>query len=124
MSQSRKAGSFALPALALSQIAASLMLLAPVAASAHGSMEEPISRIKYCHSADNPESPRTPGCQAVKQGGGSQAIYDWNSVLQGSAHGNHQQVVPNGKLCAGGAKKFGGLDAAVDWPATTIQPGP
>lgn len=124
MSQSRKAGSFALPALALSQIAASLILLAPTAASAHGSMEEPISRIKYCHSYDSPENPKTPGCQAVKQSGGSQAIYDWNGVLQGNAHGNHQQVVPNGKLCAGGAKKFGGLDAAVDWPATTIQPGP
>lgn len=125
MTAPRSAGKFALPALALSQIAVSLMLLAPAAASAHGSMEEPISRIKYCHSSDNPENPKTPGCQAVKEIGKSQAIYDWNSVRQGDASSNHQQVVPNGQLCAGGnAKTFGGLDAAVDWPATTIQPGP
>lgn len=67
MTAPRSAGTFALPALALSQIAASLMLLAPAAASAHGTMEEPISRIYYCRTADNPENPGTPGCQAVKQ---------------------------------------------------------
>lgn len=133
MSAPRKAGRLALPALALSQIAASLMLLAPAGAGAHGSMEEPISRIYYCRSSDSPENPRTAGCQAVKQlNGGPQAIYDWNGVRQGNAGGNHQQVVPNGKLCAGGdGKTFAGLDAvkdqngrAIAWPATTIKPGP
>ncbi|RBH40547.1 chitin-binding protein, partial [Pseudomonas sp. MWU13-2860] len=78
MSAPRKAGRLALPALALSQIAASLMLLVPAGAGAHGSMEEPISRIYYCRSSDSPENPRTAGCQAVKQlNGGPQAIYDW-----------------------------------------------
>ncbi|NHR08638.1 hypothetical protein HA052_25950 [Chromobacterium haemolyticum] len=133
MSASRNAGKLALPALALSQIAVSLMILSPSTASAHGSMEEPISRIYYCRSSDNPESPRTPGCQEVKRHNGSpQAIYDWTSVLNGNAGGNHQKAAPDGKLCAGGnAKTFGGLDAVNDpygkpipWPATTIQPGP
>lgn len=91
-------------------------------AAAHGTLEMPISRVYSCYK-EGPESPKSAACRAAKEAGGSQQFYDWNGVRQGNAAGNHQQVVPNGKLCSGGDAHFRGLDLArADWSKTSIVP--
>ncbi|MEW5250918.1 lytic polysaccharide monooxygenase auxiliary activity family 9 protein [Microbulbifer sp. 2201CG32-9] len=98
------------------------LTLAPVEALAHGSMVVPESRVYNCY-LNNPENPTDPACAAAQAVAGSQAFYDWNGINQGSANGNHRDVVPDGTLCAGGQVKFAGLDLArSDWEATPIAP--
>ena len=88
-------------------------------AQAHGAPEFPVGRVYNCY-----KNPSLPACQAAIAYGGPQAIYDWNGVNQGQAAGNHQAVVPDGKLCAGGQEKFKGFDLPrADWPATPYSPG-
>lgn len=99
-------------------------LCAPSRSQAHGSMVVPESRIYHCF-LNNPENPSDPACRALKDAGGTQAFYDWTGVNQANANGNHQAVVPDGKLCSGNNPTFRGLDLArSDWHATPITPGP
>jgi chitin-binding protein len=87
---------------------------------AHGAPEYPISRQYNCYL-----NPKSPACAAAISFGGEQAIYDWNGVNQPNAAGNHQAVVPDGKLCAGGGNLFRAFDLARDdWFATPWSPGP
>ncbi|WP_233492976.1 lytic polysaccharide monooxygenase [Chromobacterium sp. ATCC 53434] len=89
---------------------------------AHGTMEVPINRTYSCFK-EGAESPKTAACQAAKQAGGVQAMYDWNGINQNPPGDNHQSVVPDGTLCAGGQDKFKGFNLArADWPATNIVP--
>ncbi|WP_164172335.1 lytic polysaccharide monooxygenase, partial [Streptococcus pneumoniae] len=69
----------------------------------------PVSRVYACFQG-NPENPTNPACAAAKAVGGSQAFYDWNGINQANANGNHQAVVPDGKLCSGNNATFRGLD--------------
>lgn len=107
-----------------------VMLVALPAADtllAHGSMETPASRVYKCRFEDNPENPMDPACAAaIALAGSPQFIYDWASVRQGGANGQHQVVVPDGQLCSGGDPGFfGGLDLPRDdWRATTLTPDP
>ncbi|MGB3365335.1 MAG: lytic polysaccharide monooxygenase, partial [Thermodesulfobacteriota bacterium] len=88
----------------------------------HGSMETPLSRIYNCF-LENPENPKTDACKAAVQEGGTQALYDWNGVNQGSANDMHREIIPDGKLCSGGKELFKGMDLARnDWPSTMIAP--
>ncbi|WP_346836408.1 lytic polysaccharide monooxygenase [Microbulbifer sp. SAOS-129_SWC] len=97
-------------------------LLPGTRAMAHGTMVVPESRVYKCF-LDNPENPSDPACAAAKDVAGSQAFYDWNSIRQGNAAGDHQTVVPDGQLCSGGGAEFAGLDLArPDWQATPIAP--
>ena len=89
---------------------------------AHGSMETPLSRIYNCR-LENPENPKSAACRAAVEVGGTQALYDWNSVRQGNANGQHRAVIPDGQLCGGGSTHFQGLDLARnDWAFTPISP--
>ncbi|QND82862.1 Carbohydrate-binding protein [Chromobacterium vaccinii] len=89
---------------------------------AHGAMEIPINRVYSCF-LEGPEAPKTPACQAAKQVGGTQAMYDWNGVNQNPQGDNHQAVVPDGTLCGGGKAEFKGFNLARrDWRATSIVP--
>ena len=91
-------------------------------AAAHGTMITPVSRVYACFQG-NPENPTNPACAAAKAVAGSQAFYDWNGINQANANGNHQAVVPDGKLCSGNNPTFRGLDLErSDWQATPIQP--
>ncbi len=91
-------------------------------AAAHGSLEYPISRIYNCYK-ENPENPKSAACKEAVQIGGPQAVYDWNAINQGQANGNHKKVVPNGTLCAGGTKKYKGMNLSrADWVSTSIAP--
>lgn len=104
--------------LTLGATLAMAAMTAPGAVQAHGAPEYPIARVYNCY-----KNPTLPACQAAITAGGPQAIYDWNGVNQGAAHGNHQAVVPDGQLCAGGQTKFRGFDLARgDWPATAWSP--
>lgn len=85
---------------------------------AHGAPEYPISRQYNCY-----KNPQLPACRAAIAGGLEQSLYDWNGVNQGGANGQHQAVVPNGALCAGGKALFRGYDLArSDWTATPWTP--
>ncbi|WP_428965834.1 lytic polysaccharide monooxygenase [Micromonospora fluostatini] len=92
-------------------------------AAAHGSMQNPPSRIYLCWQ-EGPEAPRSAACRALRDAGGSQALYDWNGVLVPDVAGRHREVIPDGKLCSAGNDAFRGLDLARDdWPTTSLPSG-
>ena len=124
MTAPRTAGKLVLPVLALSQIAASLMVLAPTTASAHGSMSFPVSREVACQlQGDAWSNPKFKNC-----GPAAMAASDWTANAQAASDGKHRELVPNGRLCAGGKTNahWAALDngEAQHWPtATLITPG-
>lgn len=123
MTAPRTAGKLALPVLALSQIAASLMAIVPSTSSAHGSMSYPVSREVACKLEGGHwnGSSKFSGCKAA-----ANAVDDWTANAQAKSDGNHQQLVPNGKLCGGGkAGSWAQLDNPKhSWPtATVLTPG-
>ncbi|MFI9581927.1 lytic polysaccharide monooxygenase [Streptomyces sp. NPDC052236] len=92
-------------------------------AVAHGSMTDPVSRVSACF-AEGPESPDSAACKAAVAASGTQAFYDWNEVNIANAAGNHQQLIPDGKLCSAGRDKYKGLDLARgDWPSSPFASG-
>ena len=112
------------PLYCLPLLIAAPLLLAPAAVQAHGSMTTPPSRIYTCY-LDGAENPTDPACIALKNARGTAPFYDWMSINQANANGNHQAVVPDGKLCSGNNPVFAGLDLPrTDWQATPIQAEP
>ncbi len=104
----------------ISALFAAAMLCLPGLAAAHGSMTTPPSRIYYCY-LNGAENPTDPGCIAIRQNGGTPGVYDWMSVNQANANGNHQAVVADGKLCSGNNPLFTSLDLPrTDWHTTPI----
>jgi len=100
-----------------------LTALGAAPASAHGTMGDPVSRVSQCY-AEGPESPRSAACKAAVAAGGTQALYDWNGIRIGDAGGQHQALIPDGKLCSANNEEFKGLDLArTDWPATSVRSG-
>jgi chitin-binding protein len=100
-----------------------LTTLAASPASAHGTMGDPVSRVSQCY-AEGPEHPRSAACQAAVAAGGTQALYDWNGIRIGDAAGQHQKLIPDGRLCSANNEEFKGLDLArADWPATSVKSG-
>lgn len=98
------------------------LLMFTTLCSAHGTMEIPISRIYNCYK-EGPENPKSAACIAAVADGGKQALYDWNGVNQGNANDQHQALIPDGTLCAGGKTQFKGMNLArSDWNATTVMP--
>ncbi|WP_405596281.1 lytic polysaccharide monooxygenase [Streptomyces sp. NBC_01410] len=113
-------------AISLAALGFAPLALAGVAAGpafAHGSMTDPVSRVSACF-AEGPESPKSVACKAAVAASGTQAFYDWNEVNIANAAGNHQQLIPDGKLCSAGRDKYKGLDLPrADWPASTFASG-
>ncbi|MFF8954645.1 lytic polysaccharide monooxygenase [Streptomyces sp. NPDC014894] len=108
-------------ALAVAPIALTTLTATP--AAAHGSMQDPVSRISACF-AEGPESPDTAACKALVAAGGTQPLYDWNEVNIGDAAGRHRQIIPDGQLCSVGRAKYKGLDLPrTDWPTTKLASG-
>ncbi|MGP2437433.1 lytic polysaccharide monooxygenase auxiliary activity family 9 protein [Streptomyces sp. JW3] len=100
-----------------------LTVLTAAPAAAHGTMGDPVSRVSQCY-AEGPESPDSAACKAAVSAGGTQALYDWNGIRIGDAAGQHQQLIPDGKLCSANSEEFKGLDLArADWPATSVSSG-
>ncbi|WP_395576247.1 lytic polysaccharide monooxygenase [Streptomyces sp. BK79] len=118
-SVSRRAAAVAVAGLA----PLALTTLAAAPASAHGSMGDPVSRVSQCH-AEGPENPKSDACKAAVAAGGTQALYDWNGIRIGNAAGQHQELIPDGKLCSANDPAFKGMDLArADWPATSVSSG-
>ncbi|MFI6406394.1 lytic polysaccharide monooxygenase [Streptomyces sp. NPDC050548] len=100
-----------------------LTALAAAPAVAHGSMGDPVSRVAQCY-AEGPENPKSAACKAAVAAGGTQALYDWNGIRIGDANGQHQALIPDGKLCSANNAEFKGLDLArADWPTTSVSSG-
>ncbi|GAA3035362.1 carbohydrate-binding protein CbpC [Kitasatospora albolonga] len=118
MSFRRTAAVFTLAGTALAST-----VLGTGAASAHGSLQNPLSRVYGCY-LEGPEQPKSAACKAAIAFGGTQAMYDWNGVRIGDAAGRHRQLIPDGRLCSAGANEFVGLDLPRnDWPATNLTAG-
>ena len=88
---------------------------------AHGSMEDPVSRVYQCYQ-EGPDSPDSPACATAVAFKGTQPFYDWNGVNL-LAGGAHKQLIPDGKLCSANHAGFEGLDLPLtNWVAKTISP--
>lgn len=89
-------------------------------AQAHGSMQDPLSRVYSCY-LENPETPDTVVCRDAIAMRGTQPLYDWNEVHILNAAGNHQALIPDGQLCSGGNDKYAAFDVPrTDWPRTVL----
>lgn len=86
-------------------------------ASAHGTMTNPVSRVAACY-AEGPEHPVSQVCKDLVAASGTQPLYDWNEVNIANAAGNHQSLIPDGKLCSANRDKY----QALDWPRTDWPP--
>ncbi|MFH8841318.1 lytic polysaccharide monooxygenase [Streptomyces sp. NPDC017868] len=103
--------------------AAALVGLTPTAAGAHGAVFNPVSRIAACY-AEGPETPKSQVCKDLVADSGTQPLYDWNEVNIANAAGQHQALIPDGKLCSANREKYRALDwARTDWPATAVAAG-
>ncbi|MEK9522710.1 lytic polysaccharide monooxygenase [Streptomyces venezuelae] len=103
--------------------AAALVTLTPTTASAHGAVFNPVSRIAACY-AEGPETPKSQVCKDLVADSGTQPLYDWNEVNIANAAGQHQALIPDGKLCSANRAKYRALDwARTDWPATAVAAG-
>ncbi|MFI2611809.1 lytic polysaccharide monooxygenase [Kitasatospora sp. NPDC018619] len=92
-------------------------------ASAHGTMTNPVSRVAACF-AEGPEHPVSQVCKDLVAASGTQPLYDWNEVNLANAGGNHQALIPDGKLCSANRDKYAALDwPRTDWPATAVKAG-
>jgi len=88
---------------------------------AHGTMEDPPSRVYQCY-LEGPESPDSPACVAAVALKGAEPFYYWSAV-NNFALGAPKQMIPDGKLCSGNRGGFEGLDLPrTDWVAKTISP--
>ncbi|MFC9327650.1 lytic polysaccharide monooxygenase [Kitasatospora sp. NPDC057015] len=114
-------------ALALGVVGSTALLTALTSAgtaSAHGSMSNPVSRVAACF-AEGPEHPQSQVCKDLVAQSGTQPLYDWNEVNIANANGQHQALIPDGKLCSANRDKYKALDMArTDWPATAVASGP
>ncbi|WP_328942577.1 lytic polysaccharide monooxygenase [Streptomyces sp. NBC_00250] len=103
--------------------AAALVSLTPTTASAHGAVFNPVSRVAACY-AEGPETPKSQVCKDLVADSGTQPLYDWNEVNIANAAGQHQALIPDGKLCSANREKYRALDwARTDWPATAVAAG-
>ncbi|MGA5819182.1 lytic polysaccharide monooxygenase auxiliary activity family 9 protein [Kitasatospora sp. NPDC094028] len=103
--------------------ALSVALTTAGTASAHGTMTNPVSRVAACY-AEGPEHPVSQVCKDLVATSGTQPLYDWNEVNIANANGNHQALIPDGRLCSANRDKYAALDwPRTDWPATAVKAG-
>lgn len=109
-------------ALGLSALFGAATLLSAVEVSAHGYVSSPKSRAFLCTSAQGGGS--SPACVAASAAGNS-SQYEPQSIGIGGANDNHQNLIPDGKLCGANIGSMNGLNLARnDWGATSVSAGP
>lgn len=123
----------------LSVIGASAVALATLAsiaaggtaASAHGSADNPVSRIYGCY-LEGAENPVKQGCKDIKEQNTSQAMYNWQGLVIPNSRldlGNkiepqYRAIMKDGNLCSGGQDGFSGVNSTTtDWPTTQVKSG-
>lgn len=106
-------------------IAGALSFFTVADLSAHGYVSSPQSRVLVCHK-DNIENPALPACAAAKAANYNElGFYSIQEVAVYEARDDHQQWIPDGKLCSANRPMYYGVDLARnDWPATIVTPGP
>ncbi|MGW2252473.1 lytic polysaccharide monooxygenase auxiliary activity family 9 protein [Kitasatospora sp. NPDC001660] len=113
-------------ALSVGAVGAAVLAMAAATtgtAGAHGTMTGPVSRVAACY-AEGPEHPVSQVCKDLVAASGTQPLYDWNEVNIANADGNHQALIPDGKLCSANRDKYQALDwPRTDWPATPVSAG-
>ncbi|MFH8382228.1 lytic polysaccharide monooxygenase [Kitasatospora sp. NPDC018058] len=113
-------------ALSVGVVGAAVLAVAATTAgtaSAHGTMTNPVSRVAACY-AEGPEHPVSQVCKDLVAASGTQPLYDWNEVNIANAAGNHQALIPDGRLCSANRDKYAALDwPRTDWPATPVSAG-
>lgn len=97
-------------------------------AYAHGTSQNPPSRIQLCSTqgGENPENFKLAACKAAKAAVGNSPapFYDPNAVNIAAAAGRHRELIPDGKLCSAGNAQYAGLDLPrTDWPTTNLPSG-
>jgi len=94
-----------------------LMMLSAVPAHAHGAPTDPASRAYLCSPGQAGAS--SPLCRAAIQSG--LPSKEWDNIRLPNVQGRDSAMVPDGRLCSAGIKKYAGLDLpSADWPATRL----
>jgi len=92
----------------------------PTSASAHGTMQDPPSRLYECRF--NYEGGGNDLCDRAWREN-SQALYDWNGVRVAGATDRPQDFIPDGRLCSANDDTYRFVDEpSADWPATELTP--
>jgi chitin-binding protein len=100
----------------------SAALFSAVDASAHGYVSSPKSRVIQCKE-NGVENPTHPACIAAKAAGNG-GLYTPQEVAIGGVRDDHEDFIPDGKLCSVGRANLAGMDLnRTDWPATSVTPG-
>lgn len=107
---------------ALALIIGAASLLPATGASAHGYVSSPKSRVIMCKE-NGIENPSHPACIAAKAAG-NQGLYTPQEVAVGGVRDNHEDYIPDGRLCSVNRANLYGMDLArTDWPATQVSSG-
>lgn len=107
---------------ALALIIGAATLLPATGASAHGYVSSPKSRVIMCKE-NGIENPTHPACIAAKAAGNG-GFYTPQEVAVGGVRDDHQNFIPDGRLCSANRANLYGLDLArTDWPAENVAPG-
>lgn len=107
---------------ALALIVGAASLLPATGANAHGYISSPKSRVIMCKE-NGIENPTHPACIAAKAAG-NQGLYTPQEVAVGGVRDDHQNYIPDGRLCSAGRANLYGMDLArTDWPAENVTPG-
>ncbi|WP_432457540.1 lytic polysaccharide monooxygenase [Cellulomonas iranensis] len=111
-------------ALGAGMAAGSVALAAP--AAAHGAVSDPPARVYGCWDrwASNHTNPamqtQDPQCWDAWQAN-PQAMWNWNGIYKEGANGNHEQSVPDGRLCSADNDLYAAADDPGPW-RTTAKP--
>jgi chitin-binding protein len=112
----------ALQAFGLSAALTATALLGSLEASAHGYVSNPKSRAYLCSAPGGGNN--SAACIAAAAAGNA-SQYEPQSIGIGGANDNHQNIIPDGKLCSANIGSMNGLNLArTDWIATQVSAGP
>lgn len=119
-------------------VAGSLVALTVVGLSAgpafaHGSSDDPKSRVLGCFEAGVTNYPfgetEYEGCNDAYDVSGESPFANWQGIVVGDTRlgqvdAQYRTVVPDGQLCAAGNERYAGLDVpSDDWPTTDLPSG-
>lgn len=92
-------------------------------AAAHGAVSDPPARVYGCWDrwAGNHTDPamqtQDPQCWDAWQAN-PQAMWNWNGIFKEGANGNHEQSVPDGRLCSADNDLYAAADDPGPWRTT------
>ncbi len=121
-----------LGAVVAASLVATIGVLIPHAAQAHGAMQIPGSRTWLCYedglTASGQIIPNNPACAAAVAQSGVNSLYNWFAVARrdGATSGMTKGLIPDGKQCSAQSNyyDFSGFDiVSQDWPKTHLTSG-